>query len=124
VYRSVVAMEACAKRLDRRCLRHRHFRGVWHWRTLTVHQVVEGWSVLGYIGHKYVTEASTMVRRWAMSRFDGSAFMAISLVPPLASRLQTSWPTATVDCSSDTGMPSLCSSRRYACSWELSVGSA
>jgi hypothetical protein len=53
-----------------------------------------------------------MVRRWAMSRFDGSAFMAISLVPPAASRLQTSWPTVTVAWSSDTGIPSLCSSRR------------
>jgi hypothetical protein len=48
-----------------------------------------------------------MVRRWVMSRFDGSAFMAISLVPPVASRLQTSWPTVTVARSSGTGMPSL-----------------
>jgi len=71
-----------------------------------------GSVVVGYIGHKYVTEASTIVRRWAMSRFDGSAFMAISLVPPLASRLQTSWPTVTAAWSLGTGMLSLCSSRR------------
>ena len=57
-----------------------------------------------------------------MSRFDGSAFMARSLVPPLASRLQTAWPTATTTWSLETGMLSLCSSRRYACSSESNYG--
>src|SRR5258708_5632530 len=48
--------------------------------TLSPLSAGQGVSVggVGYIGHKYVTEASTTVRRWAMSRFDGSAFIASS----------------------------------------------